>query len=245
VSRAGGRVQPWRKLAGPACALASVLAVLPACHDDAPSGGEPAPAASGAPDRAVATPPPSASTRHPPPPPPLCRAISVAGALKLSFLSSGTPAPDAGPSPTLIESGEIPDEAWVTFDASGKLTAKHPRSTREVAFVGPAKVRPCVAHAEEAWVEHGKLVSEPGAGERPGGEEWVITPAGVIRYGGGRLELTVTAAGAISTIEIQEVDGATTRFTFTGEQPDAAIPAETFHFTPPAGVPVVDALPPV
>jgi outer membrane lipoprotein carrier protein len=60
-----------------------------------------------------------------------------------------------------------------------------------------------------------------------------------------RLELTVTAAGAISAIEIQEVDGATTRFTFTGEQPDAAIPAETFHFTPPAGVPVVDAMPPV
>ena len=60
-----------------------------------------------------------------------------------------------------------------------------------------------------------------------------------------RLELTVTAAGAISTIEIQEVDGATTRFTFTGEQPDVAIPAETFHFTPPAGVPVVDTMPPV
>jgi outer membrane lipoprotein carrier protein len=60
-----------------------------------------------------------------------------------------------------------------------------------------------------------------------------------------RLELTVTAAGAISTLEVQEVDGATTRFTFTGEQPDAAIPAETFHFTPPSGVPVVDAMPPV
>jgi outer membrane lipoprotein carrier protein len=60
-----------------------------------------------------------------------------------------------------------------------------------------------------------------------------------------RLELTVTAAGAISSLEVQEVDGATTRFTFTGEQPDAAIPAETFHFTPPAGVPVVDAMPPV
>jgi outer membrane lipoprotein carrier protein len=60
-----------------------------------------------------------------------------------------------------------------------------------------------------------------------------------------RLELTVTAAGAISTLEVQEVDGATTRFTFTGEQPDAAIPAETFHFTPPAGVPVVDTMPPV
>ncbi|MDR3753715.1 MAG: outer membrane lipoprotein carrier protein LolA [Terracidiphilus sp.] len=60
-----------------------------------------------------------------------------------------------------------------------------------------------------------------------------------------RLELTVTAAGAISSLEVQEVDGATTRFTFTGEQPDATIPAEMFHFTPPAGVPVVDAMPPV
>jgi outer membrane lipoprotein carrier protein len=60
-----------------------------------------------------------------------------------------------------------------------------------------------------------------------------------------RLEMTVTAAGAISTLEIQEGDGAITRFTFTGEQPDAIIPAETFHFTPPAGVPVVDAMPPV
>ncbi len=60
-----------------------------------------------------------------------------------------------------------------------------------------------------------------------------------------RLELTVTAEGAISTLEVQEVDGATTRFTFTDEQPDATIPAEMFHFMPPAGVPVVDAMPPV
>jgi outer membrane lipoprotein carrier protein len=60
-----------------------------------------------------------------------------------------------------------------------------------------------------------------------------------------RLELKVTAAGAISALEVQEVDGAITRFTFTGEQPDVAIPAEMFHFTPPAGVPVVDAMPPV
>jgi outer membrane lipoprotein carrier protein len=35
------------------------------------------------------------------------------------------------------------------------------------------------------------------------------------------------------------------KFTFTDEQPDAEIPAETFRFTPPAGVPVVDAMPPV
>jgi outer membrane lipoprotein carrier protein len=59
-----------------------------------------------------------------------------------------------------------------------------------------------------------------------------------------RLTLTVTAGGTITAIEIEEADGALTRFTFTGEQPDAAISPQTFHFTPP-GVPVVDAMPPV
>lgn len=60
-----------------------------------------------------------------------------------------------------------------------------------------------------------------------------------------RLALTVTAAGAINAIEVEEADGAITRFTFTDEQPGAEIPAQTFHFAPPAGVPVVDAMPPV
>ncbi len=60
-----------------------------------------------------------------------------------------------------------------------------------------------------------------------------------------RLALTVTVAGAINAIEVEEPDGAITRFTFTGEQPNAAVPADTFRFTPPAGVPVVDAMPPV
>lgn len=60
-----------------------------------------------------------------------------------------------------------------------------------------------------------------------------------------RLTLTVTADGAIAGIEIEEVDGALTRFVFTGEQPNAQVPADIFHFTPPPGVPVVDALPPV
>jgi outer membrane lipoprotein carrier protein len=60
-----------------------------------------------------------------------------------------------------------------------------------------------------------------------------------------RLALTVAADGTIEGIEIEETDGALTRFTFTGETPNAPIPAEQFHFTPPAGVPVVDAAPPV
>lgn len=59
-----------------------------------------------------------------------------------------------------------------------------------------------------------------------------------------RVTLTVTAQGAIAAIEIEETDGSLTRFTFSSEQPNALIPAETFHFTPPPGVPVVNALPP-
>jgi len=60
-----------------------------------------------------------------------------------------------------------------------------------------------------------------------------------------RLTLTVTADGTIVGIEIEESDGALTRFSFTGETPNAPIPAEQFRFTPPPGVPVVDAVPPV
>ncbi len=60
-----------------------------------------------------------------------------------------------------------------------------------------------------------------------------------------RLTLTVTPTGTITAIEIEEADGAITRFRFTEEQPNTPIPAGAFHFTPPTGVPVVDALPPV
>ncbi|MGP8174178.1 MAG: LolA family protein [Terracidiphilus sp.] len=60
-----------------------------------------------------------------------------------------------------------------------------------------------------------------------------------------RVTLTVAADGAITGIEMEEADGALTRFTFTGEAPNSPVPADAFHFTPPPGVPVVDALPPV
>ena len=60
-----------------------------------------------------------------------------------------------------------------------------------------------------------------------------------------RLTLTVTGDGAIADIEIEEVDGALTSFAFTAEIPNAQAPAGAFHFTPPPGVQVIDALPPV
>jgi outer membrane lipoprotein carrier protein len=60
-----------------------------------------------------------------------------------------------------------------------------------------------------------------------------------------RLALTVTGEGTIVGIEIEEADGAITRFSLTGEVPNADLPASQFRFTPPQGVPVVDAAPPV
>jgi outer membrane lipoprotein carrier protein len=60
-----------------------------------------------------------------------------------------------------------------------------------------------------------------------------------------RLSLTVTAEGAITGIETEETDGAVTRFNFSAQQPNATIPSDAFHFTPPKGVPVVDSTPPV
>jgi outer membrane lipoprotein carrier protein len=59
-----------------------------------------------------------------------------------------------------------------------------------------------------------------------------------------RLTLTVTGEGTITGIEVEEADGALTRFTFTAEKTNVPIPAEEFRFTPPPGVPVVDAMPP-
>jgi outer membrane lipoprotein carrier protein len=55
----------------------------------------------------------------------------------------------------------------------------------------------------------------------------------------------ITPDGTITTMEIEEMDGATTRFTFSSQQTNAPLPSDTFRFTPPKGVPVVDAPPPV
>lgn len=59
------------------------------------------------------------------------------------------------------------------------------------------------------------------------------------------LTLVVTQAGAIQSMKLEETDGAVTEFTFSGIEEDGAVPAGDFRFVAPAGVPVVDALPPI
>ena len=60
-----------------------------------------------------------------------------------------------------------------------------------------------------------------------------------------KIVLGVSADGVIRSMVIDETDGARTAFTFKESQADAPAPDADFVFHPPAGVPVVDGLPPV
>ncbi len=52
------------------------------------------------------------------------------------------------------------------------------------------------------------------------------------------------ATGVISALELKEVDGTTTRFQFTDMQENTPTADNDFLFTPPAGVNIVDGVPP-
>ena len=59
------------------------------------------------------------------------------------------------------------------------------------------------------------------------------------------LTLVVDASGAIERMKLEETDGASTEFTFTQIEEDIPLPASDFTFTPPPGIPVVEAQPPI
>jgi outer membrane lipoprotein carrier protein len=59
------------------------------------------------------------------------------------------------------------------------------------------------------------------------------------------LTLGVTAAGAIETMRLEEVDGAVTEFAFSEMQENVPVKDADFVFTPPVGVAVVNGLPPI
>jgi outer membrane lipoprotein carrier protein len=59
------------------------------------------------------------------------------------------------------------------------------------------------------------------------------------------LTLIVSPTGAIQNMKIEETDGATTEFTFTGIEEDIPVNPSAFTFTPPPGVTTVDAPPPI
>jgi outer membrane lipoprotein carrier protein len=59
------------------------------------------------------------------------------------------------------------------------------------------------------------------------------------------LTLIVTPTGAIERMKIEETDGAVTEFAFTNMEENIAVKPSDFTFSPPPGVTIVDALPPI
>jgi outer membrane lipoprotein carrier protein len=59
------------------------------------------------------------------------------------------------------------------------------------------------------------------------------------------LELMVSREGTIHSMTLEELDGSRTSFVFKDEQANPVIAVDTFRFTPPTGVQVVEGAPPV
>jgi outer membrane lipoprotein carrier protein len=59
------------------------------------------------------------------------------------------------------------------------------------------------------------------------------------------LSLVVGASGVIERMKLEETDGATTEFTFSAIEEDIPLAASDFLFTPPPGIPIVNAQPPI
>lgn len=59
------------------------------------------------------------------------------------------------------------------------------------------------------------------------------------------LTLDVTPTGAIRALRLEEADGSVTEFHFTNPQENPPVTPADFTFTPPAGIPVVNGLPPI
>ena len=135
--------------------------------------------------------------------PPPCRMLAAAGDVRLDG--------DAGAklaAPAALRGGvegvEGVDGPWLDLGVATKISVKAPTSGRETAFDGPGRVRPCASGEEEAWVASGKFTSSPGTGARPGGEQWVVTPLAIVRYG---VQL-VTISVSDGAVDVSSAEGA-------------------------------------
>lgn len=127
----------------------------------------------------------------PAPPKPPCRAIQVVGSARATDAGVASP----------IRSGDAVDR-WVTLDPSTKVTVKEPSSARELLFEGTAGATFLACfHEDEAWLASGEFVGTRGLGERPGADQWLVTPFAVVRYGGANVDVTVDAASARAVLQ--------------------------------------------
>jgi hypothetical protein len=134
---------------------------------------------------ASASAPPSASSLAAPQPvltKPGCRALEVVGRATVD----GVP----------IETNALLDgEHWVELDAGASVSLRHTVTTRELKLIGPAKVLPCRAGAEQLLLASGQLSTSANLGVRPGAEVLIATPQGTVRYGDAALDVELADKG--------------------------------------------------
>ncbi len=90
---------------------------------------------------------------------------------------------------------------WITLAAGDDVTLTLPRTGRELEFLGPALVDPCVG-TDEAWLIRGKFQGSRGSGESPGAEQWIVTPFAVIRYGVAILDARVDDKSVQASLKV-------------------------------------------
>ena len=136
-----------------------------------------------------------------------CRAIEATNKptlLPSPLASSSGASADAG-SNVLARDMQIPEGDWIDLAAGAKVTAKSPRTLRETTFEGPARVRPCVDHDEEAWLTGGTFTAVSPGNESPGAEELMVTSLGVVRY----VSATFTAHVDKRAVSVKVTGGST------------------------------------
>ncbi|MET0790860.1 MAG: hypothetical protein ABW061_05015 [Polyangiaceae bacterium] len=132
----------------------------------------------------ASSPPPTASLAVPPPvlSKPGCRALDVTGRATL----------DGAP---LATNAFLNGEQWVELEAGASVSLRHTQTTREFKLIGPGRVLPCRAGAEQLLLAVGQLTTSANLGVRPGAEVLIATPLGTIRYGDAALDVEVGDKG--------------------------------------------------
>ena len=153
-----------------------------------------------------------------------CRAIEATNKPTLLPSSTASAASGDAGSNVLARDMQIPEGDWIDIAAGAKVTAKSPRTLRETTFDGPARVRPCVDHDEEAWLTGGTFTAVSPGNESPGAEELVVTPVGVVRY----VSATFTARVERRAVSVKVGGGSTfvlvPPFATLKDAPDAGAP---------------------
>ena len=126
---------------------------------------------------------PTASLSAAPPRAPSgCRALDVIGRATV----------DGAP---LASNALLDGEHWVELEKGASISLRHTLTTREFKLLGPGRVLPCRAGAEQLLLANGRLTTSANLGVRPGAEVLIATPGGTVRYGDAALDVEFADSG--------------------------------------------------